>query len=266
MMNAQIGEESKKGMAHNDSMLSLATAADSQESYLSSLNCADCDARGNDQHSTMAVKTQAESVKPEKIVHTILPVPPIRDEFPTEIVEQHSEDIISMGPYLALSTTSEVPQKCVSFDTVEVREHAYILGCNPGTTAGPPLSISWEALSTSIMSLDAYEAIREPERLTSSFLLMKSKTERVNMLLRLGFDHQEIHLAEAYADDIRRSREESARETSDLKALMIEAGQRKKESIRAKKTAGSGNPLRRLFRRQRIQRGALPNASWAVAG
>lgn len=34
------------------------------------------------------------------------------------------------------------PRQSVGFDTVTIREHARILGCNPSVSAGPPMTIS----------------------------------------------------------------------------------------------------------------------------
>jgi hypothetical protein len=228
-----------KGMMVSDSMLSLATLADSRDSALSSeLQCPDCyceDMMGGPR-SAMVVKTLDESLKNDMLVHDRR----LRAAFvetPTGITKIYfdSDD-----------NGDRVLPKKVRFDSVEVREHSYILGCNPGgTSGGPPLTICWDVLSSSILPLDEYEATRGPER-RSNLLLKKSKTERWNLLTKLGFGSDELRAAEAYTDEIRNSRKESARERSDLQALLNESKRRIQEAKKTKVRRGS---LLRFFRK-----------------
>ena len=61
-------------------------------------------------------------------------------------------------------TTPKKKKKKVAFDSLDMHEHAVILGDNPSVSSGPPLSISWEAQASLHLSLDAYEASRPPRR------------------------------------------------------------------------------------------------------
>jgi hypothetical protein len=224
----------------SESMLSLATIADSRDSALSSElqrpGCY-CEDMIGGTRSAMVVKTLTESLENENIVHdrrlrAVFVENPTRGaESPTESNENHVEE--------------RILPKTVRFDSVEVREHAYILGNNPGgTSGGPPLTIGWNAMSSSIIPLDEYEATRGPQR-RSNDLLKKSKTERWILLTKLGFGSEELQAAEAYADHIRVSREESARERSDLHALLNESKRRIQEAKTTKVRRGS---LLRFFR------------------
>ena len=127
-------------------------------------------------------------------------------------------------------------QPSVSFDSIEIHEHAVILGCNPSVSAGPPLTISWESLSSSIQTVEHYERSRGTRR--SALFLRKSKTERDTILKEEGFSSEELAVATSSADSIRQSREESAQEKSDLQALLKESQRRKEERRQQRKQGG----------------------------
>ena len=118
-------------------------------------------------------------------------------------------------------------RRSVGFDTIEIREHAVILGCNPGAAAGAPLTISWESLSSSIQRIDDYEAERPQRR--PLVALRKSREERSTILIDEGFSSDELRCAEEHADAIRRSRLESALERSDLQAMLQKSRRKRSE-------------------------------------
>lgn len=115
------------------------------------------------------------------------------------------------------STLSEsvAPKKSVRFDSVEIREYATILGCNPGgIKGGPPLTIDWEPLNAKILALEEYESTRGPRRKVA--FLRLSKEEREQLLVDLGFNPLEIQLADQLCEAIRSSRGASAQDDPEL--------------------------------------------------
>lgn len=136
----------------------------------------------------------------------------------------------------------------VSFDSVNIHEHAVILGCNPGIRAlssgpGPAFTLAWENLRTSNYNLDDFEAERQLSRRPKS-ALRKTKEERVNYLREQGFSCEEIKLAEEGIRKIHESREQSAHEKSDLQALLNDSKKRQQEKRRKRK----GKIVDKLFR------------------
>jgi hypothetical protein len=99
-------------------------------------------------------------------------------------------------------------QKKVSFDIIEVREHPRILGDNPSTKKGPPLSLGWyQPTEGRILrfSVDEYEKRRNPHRHGSVSIL--SPTQRQRMLLKeAGVTPKEIVEAQQEMSKIRKSR------------------------------------------------------------
>lgn len=89
----------------------------------------------------------------------------------------------------------------VKFNSVEVREHAYTLGSDSrhpdATTSGPPIDLSWDAHSKSIVSVDDYEASRGPRREIN--MLRKSEEERFRILKDAGYHSDELQAASSIA-------------------------------------------------------------------
>jgi hypothetical protein len=55
-------------------------------------------------------------------------------------------------------------EKSVTFTTVEIHEHAVIMGDNPSTTHGPPLEVDWVEQAHYSLDLDEYEEMRPQRR------------------------------------------------------------------------------------------------------
>lgn len=55
------------------------------------------------------------------------------------------------------------PRKKVWFDQIQVREHAIILGDNPSTTEGIPITIDWDYQKETLLDVEYFELYR-PER------------------------------------------------------------------------------------------------------
>jgi hypothetical protein len=70
----------------------------------------------------------------------------------------------------------------VTFGRMEVFEHAYELGDNPGVSDGPPLTIGWEAQAKRVFDVAYYETYfpSEHRRKERSGLKM-GVTERARM-------------------------------------------------------------------------------------
>jgi hypothetical protein len=110
---------------------------------------------------------------------------------------------------LSEMNSSTCSLRSVQFDTVEVRKHAYTLGSGsryPGGVSGPRMELSWEVLSTSISTVDEYEASRGPRR--SPKTLYKSEMERLRILKEAGFGSEEIRAAAASTEAIRTGRDD----------------------------------------------------------
>ena len=75
---------------------------------------------------------------------------------------------------------------CVSFSTVEFREHAYVLGDNPSTRSGPSMEIDWTMQSSSVLDLDEYEEFRYTTPRRSKQQLLIPESIRTNILLDSG--------------------------------------------------------------------------------
>ena len=75
---------------------------------------------------------------------------------------------------------------CVSFGTVEFREHAYVLGDNPSTRSGPSMEIDWEMQSSSVIDLDQYEDSRYTTLRRSKEQLLMPESIRTSILLDSG--------------------------------------------------------------------------------
>jgi hypothetical protein len=152
-------------------------------------------------------------------------------------------------PIIPSNVSSNKPsKKSVQFASVTIHEHPTLVGCNPAVSAGVPLTIDWRAVSSSEMSVDEYEAYREPRRVSNPIFLRHDATERWTLLKNLGFDSEEMRVAEETADGIRISRQMSNKEAqwesqSHLKTLMDESKQRR-QSL---KQSPRRNFLRRIF-------------------
>ena len=71
------------------------------------------------------------------------------------------------------------------------------------------MTIGWYSVSKTEMPLREYENLREPERVSHRLLLRQHPSERYVLLQNLGFSRLELQRAEASANEIRESREQS---------------------------------------------------------
>lgn len=136
------------------------------------------------------------------------------------------------------------------FGTVEIREHAYILGCNPSVKGGPPLTIEWKSMGNSIESIDDFEARRSSSR-RPDWMIRKSSTERHNLLKDEGFTSAEISLVVDEIDQIQASRKQAKEDRGEFGSVVAEARRRKMDLEQHKKTVGRAG-LWGMFRRHKV--------------
>eukprot|EP00526_Cylindrotheca_closterium_P020359 CAMPEP_0113650764 /NCGR_PEP_ID=MMETSP0017_2-20120614/27035_1 /TAXON_ID=2856 /ORGANISM="Cylindrotheca closterium" /LENGTH=126 /DNA_ID=CAMNT_0000563343 /DNA_START=53 /DNA_END=430 /DNA_ORIENTATION=+ /assembly_acc=CAM_ASM_000147 len=86
---------------------------------------------------------------------------------------------------------SEGNLSVVSFGSVEVQEHAMVLGNNPSTSVGPSVELDWDSQSNvTFDTVDDYESHRVYRRSTEQ--LVMPSCMRVKLLLDNGFTFPEI--------------------------------------------------------------------------
>lgn len=93
----------------------------------------------------------------------------------------------------------------LSFHSVHIREFPIVLGCNPATTSGPPVEISWDYLQFNPISIDQYERQRSGYRRGRRELCMP-ENYRIDLLRRSGFSAQNMVTAAREAGRIRSRR------------------------------------------------------------
>jgi len=110
------------------------------------------------------------------------------------------------------STESVGRTNAIRFSTIEVREFNCTLGDNPACSRGPPISLDWDyAVSESILSLDEYEAKRNPRRPRRE-LCMSTSTRRKIVSCQLGYTKQEVEMVESSIKRIQKNRSETNNE------------------------------------------------------
>jgi hypothetical protein len=67
----------------------------------------------------------------------------------------------------------------VSFSTIEIHEHAMIMGNNPWTSHGCPLEIDWEEVGNYSLNLEDYEESRPPRRIRDELAMPGDLREAV---------------------------------------------------------------------------------------
>merc|ERR1719232_2180537 len=98
--------------------------------------------------------------------------------------------------------------RVISFSTVVIREYPIIIGDNPSTRKGPPLSIAWNSISDVSVDIDNFEEIRGPNRRVEAKMYLFSD-HRVNLLRSLGFSTKHIREGVKTANIGRRKRQKT---------------------------------------------------------
>lgn len=82
----------------------------------------------------------------------------------------------------------------VHFNTVTVREYPVIPGDNPSVSAGPPLTLDWEAVNKFSISINKFERFRDGKRRSQSEMKM-SPNVRISFLVEEHHSMQAIRKA-----------------------------------------------------------------------
>lgn len=101
-------------------------------------------------------------------------------------------------------------KKSVSFDSIEVYEHAITLGDNVVSDDGAPLTIEWDHHSLHILSVDDYERFRGPNRMGAPRKI--NARERFVILAANSIPMRESLLAASDAAKVRILRRQSLEE------------------------------------------------------
>jgi hypothetical protein len=105
-------------------------------------------------------------------------------------------------------SNKNAPKKQVSFDSIEVREHAIILGDNPSVTSGPPLTIAWESHASYCVSVEEYEKARPTRRSKEQMLIPRRVREE--WLRHAGYARSHFAETEQSIQKVKRQRAASA--------------------------------------------------------
>ncbi|KAG7345227.1 hypothetical protein IV203_032758 [Nitzschia inconspicua] len=115
--------------------------------------------------------------------------------------------LLSPATSTPLSTVSGGKQ--VRFGHVEIYEHLVSLG-GAVPSSGPSLTIQYDSQASFSISVDDYEEHRPSPRKGTQ--LLRSKTQRIKLLLDLGYTMREINDSCKECDMIRRQRAKSSRQ------------------------------------------------------
>jgi hypothetical protein len=149
------------------------------------------------------------------------------------------------------TTTPRADKPGVRFGSVDLHEHASLLGCHPDVRQGPPTTLSWcPVRSQHWETVQAREEDPEPhERITATtsggggvarsnkkplWMLRTTSHQRTQLLQQAGYTEADLQVVGRELAAIKASRHESARDTSDLQRLMNQ-GRRHKEAARQAK-------------------------------
>ncbi|CAB9512201.1 expressed unknown protein [Seminavis robusta] len=147
------------------------------------------------------------------------------------------EDGSNCLPELKRRNSERVPsllrRKRVSFHTVDVCEHAITLGDNV-VSEGAPLTIEWEAMHSSVHSVDEFELSRAPSYQTNQKPRRLTAEERFCLLSLNGIPMRTSLVAAAEATEARILRQESVQEVMQ-EQLQQQEGQNNKQASTTKK-------------------------------
>jgi hypothetical protein len=116
------------------------------------------------------------------------------------------------------SCRSQSARKSVSWYMVEFQTYDIILGDNPATSRGPPLSIG-SVISRSVLPLADYEEHRPPRRAMSDLIIPYDARER--LLMDAGYSRSDIRAVEEKLFRIKLARRANAKETVFEKARQL---------------------------------------------
>ncbi|KAG7367279.1 hypothetical protein IV203_029950 [Nitzschia inconspicua] len=80
----------------------------------------------------------------------------------------------------------------VAFTNIQIRKYFMILGDNPSTPIGPPLSLGWEYEVLPTMNITDFESFRLRSRRFQTNHLILSHYRRVEIVQRIGYTQEEV--------------------------------------------------------------------------
>jgi hypothetical protein len=108
-----------------------------------------------------------------------------------EALTKDNMDIPTKSHSDHLSTSERTEKSSVSFSTIEIHEHAMILGDGRSASGcGPCLEIDWTEQSNIILNLEEYESMRHQRRLKHQLIMPDNI--RTDLLLDSGYTMREI--------------------------------------------------------------------------
>lgn len=124
----------------------------------------------------------------------------------------------------------------VGFSSVVIREYNQTIGDNPSVSYGPPISLDWEYTQLETVSLEHYEAHRQPRR-TLRQMCMNYYTRRNVLTFKFGYDEKEVKAAAKQADKCKRERALTKYflPYSKVEDLVTSAGRKAKRVVAVKK-------------------------------
>lgn len=127
------------------------------------------------------------------------------DESISESSFPDDEDLSIMSGLTTVSTTSAIVDLSIQFTNCTIREYEVIPGSNPSVSAGAPIELGWAHTQDEIVSLDAYENIREGSRRLHAQMRMPVEY-RHELLMNFGHSMNLIRQADKDAHSIRTKR------------------------------------------------------------
>lgn len=123
------------------------------------------------------------------------------------------------------------PRRRVSFASVEIAEHARLLGDHPDVSSGAPITIDWKAQRRVSLDFEDYESCRETNRRSREEMIIPN-FERRQMLKHWGYSNKEIDEASRAARDTKKKRAETIKRADTLKGSVADAVEEMTKSMR----------------------------------
>lgn len=121
-------------------------------------------------------------------------------------LHQQSDNINTLG---SSNSTLVKSKRRVSFDRIQIRNYDTVLGDNPCTYNGPPISLDWEYYEQEPVLIHDYESGREGYRRKTHEMRMPPLYRR-RILEQSGTTPDEIKMREKEMKRIRKNRERTA--------------------------------------------------------
>lgn len=136
-----------------------------------------------------------------------------------------------------------VSDSTVRFGTVQINEHAVVLGSHPDVREGLPIELGWKAVSASVVKLDVFEELRAGTRLDEEDLYVTPE-ERLERLREEGVTEEEMTEREEETCVIQESRQQVK---NAVMAKVAEIRKKRAEAKAAKEkntTISMANPFK----------------------